>query len=230
MTERQGAAERRVLQLQGVGLDLGGRRVLEGIDLDIEAGSPVAVTGPSGAGKTVLCLVLAGALRPTHGQVVRAGTQWGNERPPPVGLVLQAHGLVGGLTAAENVALLLQSRRLDPDEVEQRTLEALAKVGLAGEADRIVEELSGGERQRVGIARAIAGDPPLVVADEPTSELDPDNRSRVIELLIGASATDRIVVVASDDPDVLSHFATIVFLDRGRLVDRTFDGGEQARR
>lgn len=228
-----------------VGVELGGRRVLEDVDLMLESGRPVAVTGPSGSGKTVLCLVLAGALRPTRGRVwlVREG---GGDVPEPrdassgsgagqapgylAGLVLQTHGLVSGLTAEENVALPLQARRVDRAEVATRTARALFDVGLEKHAARPVDELSGGERQRVGIARAIALDPTVLIADEPTSELDPDNRSRVIELLIGASATDRIVVVASDDPDVLSHFATIVFLDRGRLVDRTFDGGEQARR
>lgn len=229
MTEEGTVDLRPALRLRGVGLELGGERALDAIDLEIEAGSPVALTGPSGSGKTVLCLVLAGAVRPTHGQVVHTGAGWEDRCPWAVGLVLQDHGLVAGLTAAENVSLLLQSRGMDPDEVEQRTHEALEKVGLAGEADRIVEELSGGERQRVGVARAIAGDPPLVVADEPTSELDPKNRSRVIDLLIGTPA-GRIVVVASDDPDVLARFATVVRLDRGRIVDRTVGGGQQPRR
>jgi putative ABC transport system ATP-binding protein len=208
----------RGLRLEGVGLDLGGHRVLDGIDLRLEPGSSVALTGPSGAGKTVLCLILAGALRPTSGRVVVDGADWGNGSRPTVGFVLQSHGLVGGLTSAENVALLLQARRMEPAEAERRTQQALAEVGLTDEAGRMVEELSGGERQRVGIARAIAGDPDLLVADEPTSELDPENRARVLELIASVAARGGIVVVASDDPEVLSRFATVVRLDRGTIV------------
>jgi putative ABC transport system ATP-binding protein len=129
-----------------------------------------------------------------------------------VGLVLQHHGLVAGLTAMENVALPLQSRRFERHDVARRVASALASVGLSAEAGRPIEELSGGERQRVGVARAIAGDPRLLVADEPTADLDADNRTRVMELLTAPTTDPRIVVVASDDPEILRGFRHVIEL------------------
>jgi ABC-type lipoprotein export system ATPase subunit len=203
------------LRLQGVEVDFDGHRVLGPVELCLEEGSPVALTGPSGSGKTMLCLVVAGALAPTRGHVVIDEAS-GRTRRTSVGLVLQGHGLVARLTAAENVALPLQARKLEPDERARRTEAALARVGLAEAGGRIVDGLSGGERQRVGIARAIAGDPDILVADEPSSELDPTNRERVLEALLGGPER-RIVVVASDDADVLSHFSCVVHLEQGRI-------------
>jgi ABC-type lipoprotein export system ATPase subunit len=206
----------RNLSLERVGVDLAGRNVLDEIDLAVRAGSPVAVMGPSGSGKTVLCLVMAGALSPTRGRVLV------DDRPFPegectVGLVLQTHGLVSGLTAEENVSLPLQARRIEHSEIAIRTTEALAAVGLADQAGRTVDDLSGGERQRVGIARAIAGDPDLLICDEPTSELDPRNRELVIELLMNHASTSRIVAVASDDREVLDEFEHVIELESGHI-------------
>jgi putative ABC transport system ATP-binding protein len=197
------------LRLEAGRVDLQGRTVLGPLDLDIEAGVPLAVTGPSGSGKTVLCLVLAGALEPTTGRVRLDGD------PVPagaVGLVLQTHGLVPALTADENVALPLQARRLPRADVARRAGMALTAVGLAAERSRPVDDLSGGERQRVGVARAIAGDPAVLVADEPTAELDPENRERVMALLTTPTTPARILVVASDDPEVLAAFPRVLEL------------------
>lgn len=206
------------LHLSHVGLDLGGRTVLEDIDLVLEAGMPVAVAGPSGAGKTLLCLVIAGAFEPSRGSMQ---LETGTEVPgaiAPTGLVLQTHGLISGLTAEENVALPLQARNVRGDDVARRTSTALGDVGLSEHAARSVDELSGGERQRVGIARALAADPVVLVADEPTAELDPENRERVLRLLTGHARRGRIVVVASDDPEVIGACERTVELDGGRLV------------
>jgi putative ABC transport system ATP-binding protein len=137
-----------------------------------------------------------------------------------VGVVLQDHGLVSGLTAFENVALPLQEQRVEPSDIAQRSRTALSQVGLADEADRPVDDLSGGERQRVGIARAVAGDPVVLVADEPTSELDPDNRERVLRILVGDRRHRSIVVVASDDPEVTKHFQRAFVLGDGMVAER----------
>jgi len=203
------------LELAGVDLALGGRRVLHGVDLVVDAGVPTAVTGPSGAGKTALCLLLAGAVAPVAGHLawLPAGAR------PTVGLVLQHHGLLSGLTAEENVALPLQARHLAPDEVAALAAGALAAVGLGGHAGRVVDELSGGERQRVGIARALAGDPAVLVADEPTAELDPENRQRVLDLLLAPAEPPRVVVVASDDAEVVGACRRVVVLGAGRVVE-----------
>lgn len=231
------------LRLEGVGVTLGGRPVLDGIDLVLEPGEPVALTGPSGSGKTVLCLVLAGALAPSRGRVHLqgplelpagagagagsagaggggggAGGGDGGAVSWSAGLILQTHGLVQGLTAAENVALPLQARRVPPPEAARRTAQTLADVGLEKHAARPVDGLSGGERQRVGIARAFALDPVVLVADEPTAELDPGNRERVLRLLGNHARNGRIVVVASDDPEVVNSCGRTVVLEHGTLA------------
>jgi putative ABC transport system ATP-binding protein len=204
------------LRLEQVTVELGGRTVLHAVDLVAEAGAPVGLTGPSGAGKTVLCLVLAGVLAPTRGRVELDGLP--DTGDPHGAIVLQHHGLVAGLTAEENVALPLQARRLPRRDVEDRVASALGALGLAAHGGRMVDELSGGEQQRVGIARALAGDPAVLVADEPTSELDPENRARVLSLLESQAAAGRIVVVASDDPEVIGVMARVVELLDGSVV------------
>jgi ABC-type sugar transport system ATPase subunit len=209
----------RTLELEHVEVDFGGHGVLAGIDLVVGAGVPVGLTGPSGSGKTVLCLVLAGALAPTRGRVLLNGRPFVPGDETPVGLILQTHGLVAGLTAEENVALPLQARGLDRDEIGERSLRALASVGLTGLATRSVEELSGGEHQRVGIARALAGGPAVLIADEPTAELDPENRAIVLGLLMAHAAGPHIVVVASDDPEIVAALPRVVELNRGRIVN-----------
>lgn len=198
-------------------MELDHRPALRAVDLVVEPGIPVAVTGPSGSGKTVLCLVLAGALAPSSGSVELAGRPLSGSEVR-IGLVLQHHGLVGGLTAAENVAVPLQARRLPREEIGDRADAALSALGLAAMAGRLVDDLSGGERQRVGIARALAGDPAVLVADEPTAELDPENRAAVLDLLLRHAAAGRIVVVASDDPEVIGAFPRLVRLTQGRMA------------
>ena len=216
-------------------LVLGGRTILghlgggqstdpgEGINLTLDGGAPVALTGPSGSGKTVLCLVLAGAMAVTRGRVWIEGpggaelVNQASSRTGMTGLIMQTHGLVGGLTAEENVALPLQARNLPRADAMRRTMDALVGVGLSRHAGRPVDELSGGERQRVGIARGLAGDPLVLIADEPTAELDPENRARVLALLIAHAHRGRVVVVASDDPDVVAACGRVVVLDRGNV-------------
>ncbi len=206
----------RVLCLEDIDVEFDGRQVLDDVDLVVTGGEPFGLTGPSGSGKTILCLVLAGALTPTRGRLQLNGHPMTSHDRQQVGLILQNHGLVRGLTAQENVALPLQARRIGRADIARRCSEALASVGLADESDRLVEELSGGERQRVGVARALAGDPAVVIADEPTAELDPENRERVLELLIGPSAAGRIVVVAADDPEIMMRLHSFVELNGGR--------------
>jgi putative ABC transport system ATP-binding protein len=206
------------LELWAIDVDLGGRTVLAGIDAVLAPGSPIGVTGASGSGKSVLCLVVAGALRPTRGEVRYDGKPFPGDGTVSRGIVLQTHGLVGGLTAAENVSLPMQVRGMPRAEVLERADAALASVGLGEHSGRPVDELSGGERQRVGIARALAGDPAVLVADEPTAELDADNRERVLALLVQHAARGSVVLVASDDPEVLAVCGSLIPLERGRLA------------
>ena len=210
--------ERREIQLVDVGLEIAGRRALTDVNLVFEGGVPVAVTGPSGSGKSALCLVLAGAVEPTGGTVLVDGHLMSDQGREGTGLILQVHGLVGGLTAIENVALPLHARRGPVGDALDRSMSALAAVGLADDGHRVVDELSGGECQRVGIARALAGDPDIIVADEPTAELDPDNRETILEILLAAGDQGKIVVVASDDPIVISRFPVVIELAEGLVA------------
>jgi putative ABC transport system ATP-binding protein len=208
------------LAIRGGQVSFAGRRVLGPVDLEVVAGEPVAVTGPSGSGKTVLCLTLAGAVTLAQGTIELDSRPFAADDGVAVGLVLQGHGLVEALTAEENVALPLQARAGQPGEragIARASTQALAAVGLADEAARPVGELSGGERQRVGVARALAGDPAVLVADEPTAELDPENRERVLALLTAPTTPARIVVVASDDPEVIGAFPRVIELGGGTI-------------
>jgi len=137
----------------------------------------------------------------------------------PAGFVPQTFGLAPWLTAAENVALVMQVLRLAPDVVEQRTTEALDAVGLGAAFDRIVTELSGGQRQRVAVARALAAQPAVIIADEPTAELDAENRSLVLDLLLDATDAGAAVILATHDPEVTRRCTRLLVLSEGRLVE-----------
>ena len=137
---------------------------------------------------------------------------------PRIGLVLQNSGLIPDLTAAENVALPLQARRLAGRQIKERAEAALRAVGLSGHADRFADQLSGGQQQRVGIARVLAGDPDVIVADEPTSELDAENRAIVVRLLTAEAARKKIVIVASHDADVANACQAMIRLSGGKIA------------
>jgi putative ABC transport system ATP-binding protein len=202
------------LRAEGLGVDAGGRALLDRIDLVATAGRSIALTGPSGAGKTLLLRALAGHLPLQRGRVVLNGAPLdGSSR---FGLILQNHGLASGLTAEENIALPLQARGLDKDDIAARCVEALQAVDLGGAGRRLVDELSGGQRQRVGVARALAGRPAVLLADEPTTELDPANRALVLALLLNRSA-QRIVLIAANDPEVTESCDQVVRLRDGRV-------------
>jgi len=204
------------IHAQEVGVVINSRRILDDVELRVRAGETVAITGPSGSGKTTLMLVLAGLQNPSRGRVLldEHPIPGGEEGRRLYGVVLQNHGLVSVLTAAENVALPLQAMRMAKAEVAQRTRDALSAVGLDENSDHLVQDLSGGQQQRVAVARALAGDPPILLADEPTSELAADFRTIVLKLLTEHAGKGRIVVIASHDPEVLEASDRIL-----RLID-----------
>lgn len=206
------------LWAQQLGVEIGSRKILDGAELKVAAREMVVVTGPSGSGKTTLLLVMAGLQNPDRGQVLLDGeplAQSGDLRRR-IGVVLQNHGLVSVLTAAENVAIVLQARRVDRAEVSQRTAEVLSALGLSDHADRLVRDLSGGQRQRVGVARALVGAPEVLLADEPTSELDVERRAQVLNLLREHAERGNIVVVASHDQIVADSANRTLALVDGR--------------
>jgi putative ABC transport system ATP-binding protein len=210
-----------MLEARGLTYRVGDRVILDGVDVVARGGQLLAVRGPSGAGKSTLLAVLGGLLRAETGTVslddmaVRVGDPVLRRR---VGIVFQGYGLVGALTGRENVAITLQARRVAPDEVRQRTTTALDEVGLEDVADHLADEMSGGQQQRVAVARVLAAKPDVLLADEPTAELDSENRERVVALLIAQARAGAIVVIASHDPDVVAQCDEVLELDSGHMA------------
>lgn len=205
---------------------VGDRQILRGIDVHADAGTMLAVSGPSGAGKSTLLGVLAGLIKPSGGRVSLDGHDVvpGNVTlRRRIGLVLQGYGLVSALTARENVSIILQARRMPRHQVRARTATVLEEVGLTDVAEHLIEDLSGGQQQRAAVARALVGEPEVIIADEPTSELDAENRVRMIDLLTAAANRGAIVVIASHDPDVVERCGDVLHLEGGVVVGR--DGG-----
>ena len=205
-------------------------RVLEGVDLDLPAGSHVAVSGRSGAGKTTLLSLLGGLERPRDGRVEVGGVNLASlgsdslaaYRRETVGFVFQHFGLLETLTARENVELALSLAGGVRGRRRRRADELLDAVGLSSRLGHRPAAMSGGERQRVAIARALANRPRLVLADEPTGNLDPASADEVLELLerVPAEAGATLVVV-THNRQVAARSARRLVLEDGRLRDVT---------
>ncbi len=204
-----------------------GVNALKDIRLEVEAGQFMLIAGPSGCGKTTLLNILGGLDRPTHGEVVLNGKRYSqlseNElarlRRHQLGIVFQFFNLLPDLTAAENVALPLRMAGLSPGEVNDRTMELLWEVDMADRATHSPYELSGGQQQRVAIARALANRPAVVLADEPTGNLDSESKEQVMELFsrFNREYGQTFVVVTHDKGFVPYADVTIHMLD-GTIV------------
>jgi putative ABC transport system ATP-binding protein len=179
----------------------GGRQILQSVTLRAEPGEIFGVIGPSGSGKSSLLALLAGFDRPDSGRVYVGGVEHTGV-PPYLGSVLQGYGLIGVLTAIENVQIPLQARELPRDQVRHRARRALAAVGTDLVDTHLVDQLSGGQQQRVALARALVTAPSLLIADEPTAELDHDSKERVLALLRCVAEHGSTVIIATHDPDV----------------------------
>ena len=202
------------------------RRGRDGVSLAVDPGTFLAVTGPSGSGKSTLLHLLAALDTPSSGRVLLAGTDTAavserrrtRLRLDHVGVVFQRFHLLPSLSARSNVALPLVERGVPKRDRHERADALLDRVGLSDRADHRPGELSGGEQQRVAVARALVNDPDLLVADEPTGELDSGTGRLVLDLL-GEVAEDRAVVVASHDPAVGERADRHLALLDGRRVD-----------
>ncbi len=183
------------------------RTILDGISVQASAGRVLGVRGPSGSGKSSLLSLLGGLVAPSSGTVtldgapVIPGSDVALRRR--FGFVLQGYGLVAALTARENVAVVLQAAGVPRADVGDRVQAVLDRVGLAPVADHLVEDLSGGQQQRVAVARALVSAAEVFLADEPTAELDAENRELIVSLLVERARTGAVVVIASHDPDVV---------------------------
>ncbi|HEY2694665.1 MAG TPA: ATP-binding cassette domain-containing protein [Pseudonocardiaceae bacterium] len=203
------------LRAEGIGYVRAGQTILADVDVDVRPGERIAVVGPSGSGKTTLLAILAGLAKPTSGQVFVDGRALpGNEPATRHGLavVLQGYGLVSLLTAAENVAVALRCAGTDPVDANAAAATALVELGLGGHADSRTDQLSGGQQQRVAVARALALHPRILLADEPTSQQDPDNRALVMDRILGTAEHGTTVLVATHDPDFAQRCDRIIEL------------------
>jgi putative ABC transport system ATP-binding protein len=200
--------------------------VLDGINLEVPEGEFVALMGPSGSGKTTLLNLIAGIDRPTSGQVVVAGTdvaklsesdlaKW---RSQNVGFIFQFYNLIPVLSATENVELPLLLTRLSKKERRERAVTALKVVGLADRAHHYPRQLSGGQEQRVAIARAIVGDPKVLVADEPTGDLDAKSAEEILALMESLNRDFRkTIVMVTHDPRAAERAHIQHHLEKGVL-------------
>jgi putative ABC transport system ATP-binding protein len=198
------------------------------VSLEAEPGELLVVRGPSGSGKTTLLNMLGGLDTPTSGSVhldddelsAMSEDELVEVRRHRIGFVFQSFGLLSVLSAAENVEVPLRLARTDPDERDRRVRELLDQVGLADHAQQRPHELSGGQQQRVAIARALACEPDVLIADEPTGQLDSQTGGSVLQLIRGL-VRDRglTALVATHDPLVTEEADRVLTLRDGRLVD-----------
>jgi putative ABC transport system ATP-binding protein/lipoprotein-releasing system ATP-binding protein len=193
---------------------------LQPTDCNVMTGARIALVGPSGSGKSTLLHLMAGLDEPTLGSV-----EWpaigapASLRPGPVAVIFQGPSLLPPLTVEENVALPLTLAGDRDHDAHVAARAALELVGLIGIADKLPEEISGGQAQRAAVARALAGRPRLILADEPTGQLDRASGAAVVEVLLAAAdRADAAVVVATHDPTVAARFPETWQMDGGRLV------------
>jgi putative ABC transport system ATP-binding protein len=201
--------------------------VLDGIDLRVPDGEFVALMGPSGSGKTTLLNLIAGIDRPTSGTVLVGGTNVGQLsegalakwRSRNVGFIFQFYNLIPVLTAAENVELPLLLTKLSKSQRRERALTALKIVGLADRAKHYPRQLSGGQEQRVAIARAIVTDPAVLVADEPTGDLDAKSAEDILNLLEALNREfKKTIIMVTHDPRASSRAHVERHLEKGVLA------------
>ncbi len=209
-------------------------KVLQGITLDVEQGDFVALMGPSGSGKSTLLNLLAGIDRPSGGELTVAGqqvsrlsegklAQW---RQRNIGFIFQFYNLIPVLTAYENVELPLTLRRSSKAARRKRVQTALSVVGLQNRMKHYPRQLSGGQEQRVAIARAIVTDPTLLLADEPTGDLDADSGREVLDLLAQLNQQfNKTIIMVTHDPTAAARAKRLLRLDKGQLVSSEVGGG-----
>lgn len=205
-------------------------RPLDELDLDVPRGDFLALMGPSGSGKTTLLNLIAGIDTPTRGSLLIDGTDLGSLsrnqlaawRSKHVGYVFQLYNLVPVLTAYENVELPLLLHKMGRRDRHRRILEALDRVGIGDRKDHFPRQLSGGQEQRVAIARAIVTDPAILVADEPTGDLDKPSAHAVMGLLQELNGElGKTIIMVTHDPKTTDYANRTLHLDKGRLVRDT---------
>ena len=212
-----------LLELKNISKIYGGLKALDNVSLRIEKGEWIAIMGPSGSGKSTMMNIVGALDKPTSGEVIFDGRDISKEsnkrltelHRDKIGLVFQQFHLINYLNAVENV-MVAQYYHSMPDEKE--ALEALERVGLAERARHLPSQLSGGEQQRVCIARALINSPELILADEPTGNLDEANENIVLEIFRQLHKEGTSLIVVTHDPEVGEEAQRIVRLEHGRVI------------
>jgi putative ABC transport system ATP-binding protein len=211
---------------------------LRGVDIDVAPGEFVAVMGPSGCGKSTFLHLLGGLDRPTAGSITLAGrhveglseAEWAVVRRREIGFVFQLFNLVGNLTVAENVELPARLVGASAQEARARREELLERLGVSARADALPSQLSGGQQQRVALARALVNRPAVLLADEPTGNLDSRSAAEVLALLREVQKDGQTLVLVTHDARVAASADRVISLRDGLVVDETklSDRGEAA--
>jgi putative ABC transport system ATP-binding protein len=204
---------------------------LAGVHLQIQQGDYVAIAGPSGCGKSTLLSIIGLLDTPSSGRYLLGGTpvhdravsERARIRNREVGFVFQSFNLIGDLTVFENVELPLTYRGLPAGERRTRVLEALERVGMAHRGKHLPAQLSGGQQQRVAVARALVGRPRLLLADEPTGNLDSRNGEAVMELMRDLHQSGSTIIIVTHDPRFARHAARTIHLFDGRVVSEAIE-------
>jgi putative ABC transport system ATP-binding protein len=201
-------------------------QALRGVDLSVNKGEFVSISGPSGSGKSTLLHIIGSLEQPSEGEVMLDGESLAREtrrqladlRLNRIGFVFQAYNLIPVLSAAENVEFILQLQGVDAETRRARSSQLLREVGLEGMEDRRPSQLSGGQQQRVAVARALASHPAIVLADEPTANLDSKNSDELLALMSTLNReSDVTIIVATHDPRVIAHTRRHIILSDGRI-------------
>ncbi len=215
-----------LISLRKVSKLVEGEEILKDISIDVYRGEFLSVVGPSGSGKSSLLYIMGLLDRPSSGEVLFEGervdfsddVKVSGIRNRRIGFVFQFHYLIPELTALENVMVPMVRCGVPRDRARERAYELLGKFGLRGKEGRKPYQLSGGEQQRVAVARAVANDPDLILADEPTGNLDTRNTEIVIDLLLELNSSGTTVVMVTHDPDLARRASRIVEMVDGRIV------------
>lgn len=202
-------------------------RALDGIDLDIEKGDLVAIVGHSGSGKSTLMNMLGCLDTPTSGKYVLDGqdvasmtdNQLADVRNKEIGFIFQGFNLISNLDAVGNVELPLVYRGVSKNERKQLAMEALKSVGLEDRMKHKTNEMSGGQQQRVAVARAVAAKPPIILADEPTGNLDTKSTQEIMEILKELHRSGRTVIIITHDEEIASQAHRVIRILDGRIEE-----------